>query len=76
MCSNNPIIRLNSLETQTDKDQQEGFMHLFMGAMQGIRNPKAHENISQNDPYITLELLGLASLLIRAIDFWRVDDNS
>ena len=73
---NSPIIKLNSLETQSARDEQEGFMHLFIGAMQGIRNPKAHENILQNDPYIALELMGLASLLIKTIDFWRVDDDS
>ncbi len=61
----NPIIKLNSLKTQSDKDEQEGFMFLFMGAMEGIRNPKAHENIIRNDPYRTLEYLGLASLLMK-----------
>jgi len=61
----NPIIKLNSLETQSDRDEQEGFMFLFMGAIQGIRNPKAHENIIQNDPYRTIEYLGLASLLLK-----------
>lgn len=67
----NPVIKLNSLKTQTDKDEQEGFMYLFMGAMQGIRNPKAHENIIQNNPYIALELIGFASLLIETISFWE-----
>ena len=67
----NPIIRLNPLETQTDKDEQEGFMFLFMGAMQGIRNPKAHENLIQNNPHIALKLIGFASLLIETISFWE-----
>lgn len=67
----NPIIKLNSLKTQSDKDEQEGFMFLFMGAMEGIRNPKAHENIVQNDPYKALKYLSLASLLIETIDFWE-----
>ena len=71
----NPIIKLNTLETQTDKDEQEGFMYLFMGAMQGIRNPKAHENIIQNNPYIALKLIGYASLLIETIAFWEAGDN-
>ena len=71
----NPLIKLNSLETQTDKDEQEGFMYLFMGAMQGIRNPKAHENIIQNNPYIALKLLGFASLLIETINFWKAGDT-
>jgi uncharacterized protein (TIGR02391 family) len=71
----NPIIKLNPLETQTDKDEQEGFMHLFMGAMQGIRNPKAHENIIQNNPYIAIKLIGFASLLIEIISFWKVENS-
>jgi uncharacterized protein (TIGR02391 family) len=61
----NTVIKINSLRTQSDRDEQEGFMFLFMGAMEGIRNPKAHENIIQNDPYRTLEYLGLASLLMK-----------
>ena len=61
----NPVIKLNPLKTQSDRDEQEGFMFLFIGAMEGIRNPKAHENIFQNDPYRTLEYLGFASLLMK-----------
>ena len=34
----------------------------------GIRNPKAHENIQQSDPYKTLEYLAIASLLMKKID--------
>jgi len=71
----NPIIRLNPLETQTDKDEQEGFMYLFMGAVQGIRNPKAHENIIQNNPYVALQLIGFANLLIQTISFWKAEDT-
>ena len=58
-----PKIRLNS-----DPDEQEGFKLIFMGSMQGIRNPKAHHAIVQNDPYKTLEYLGLASLLLKRVD--------
>jgi len=43
-------------------------MFLFMGAVVGIRNPKAHDEIVQNDPYKTLEYLGFASLLMKRID--------
>ncbi|MEA3443042.1 MAG: TIGR02391 family protein [Chloroflexota bacterium] len=54
--------------TQSDKDEQEGFKFLFMGAMVGIRNPKAHDNVVQADPYRTLEYLSFASLLMRKIE--------
>lgn len=61
----NPIIKLNRLHSTSDKAEQEGFMFLFMGAMVGIRNPKAHDNVVQTDPVRTLEYLSLASLLVR-----------
>jgi len=63
-----PAIRLNALESQSDKDEQEGFKFIYMGAMLGIRNPKAHDAVAQKDPYKTLEYLGLASLLMKRLD--------
>jgi len=72
----NPIIKLNRLKTQSEKDEQEGFMFLFMGSMVGIRNPKAHDNIVQKDPYRTLEYLGFASLLIRRVEEGQLNSLS
>jgi uncharacterized protein (TIGR02391 family) len=69
---NEPIIKLNELLTQSDRDEQEGFKFLFMGAMVGIRNPKAHDNVIQTDPYRTLEYLGFASLLMKRIEEGKV----
>lgn len=71
----NPMIKLNKLKTQPDRDEQEGFMHLFMGATLGIRNPKAHSNIVMKDPYKTLEYLGFASLLMRRADEGKLDQT-
>ena len=42
---NNPIIKFNNLQSQSDKDEQVGLMFLFSGAALGIRNPKAHDYI-------------------------------
>ena len=63
----NPIIRLTSLETETDKNIQQGYMQIFAGAMTGIRNPKAHGNLNP-DSRKTLHLISLASLLMCKID--------
>jgi uncharacterized protein (TIGR02391 family) len=63
-----PILALNPLGSTSDKDEQEGFMLLYMGAMVGIRNPKAHEMVQQDDPFKTLEYLALASLLAKRVD--------
>ena len=67
-----PVIKLNELLTQSDIDEQEGFKFLFMGAMVGIRNPKAHESVAQRDPFRTLEYLGLASLLLKRAEEGKV----
>jgi len=69
-----PILKLAPLATQSDMDEQEGFMLLFMGAMVGIRNPKAHEIVSQTDPNRTLEYLAFASLLCHRIDDSTVEE--
>jgi uncharacterized protein (TIGR02391 family) len=65
---NHPILKIADVETDTGKDEQEGFKFLFMGASVGIRNPKAHDVITQKDPVKTLEYLSFASLLARRID--------
>lgn len=67
-----PVIMLNELLTQSDRDEQEGFKFLFMGAMVGIRNPEAHDNVVQTDPYRTLEYLSFASLLMKRVEEGRV----
>ena len=52
----------------TDKDEQEGFMHLFAGAIMGIRNPKGHENIVQRDMNKALKYIVFASLLCERLE--------
>lgn len=65
---NPPRLALNSLQTTSDRDEQEGFKFLFMGAITGIRNPKAHNHVVQRDPYRTLHYLAFASLLMSRLD--------
>ena len=63
-----PKIQLNPLESKSDRSEQDGFKDIYRGSMLGVRNPKGHALIRQNDPYRTLEYLGLASLLLKRID--------
>ena len=65
--ANKPLIRLNMLETDTDRNIQQGFMMIMAGAMIGIRNPTAHSNLNPTDNQ-ALHLICLASLLMRKID--------
>jgi uncharacterized protein (TIGR02391 family) len=66
----NPIIKVPEAGHYY-KEVQKGFKHLFVGASQGIRNPKAHKEIIQKDPYITLQYLGFFSFLLKRIDYWE-----
>ena len=65
--ANDPIIKLTALETETDRNLQQGYMQIMAGAMTGIRNPKAHGNLSST-PRKALHLICLASLLMHKID--------
>jgi uncharacterized protein (TIGR02391 family) len=53
---------------QSGKDEQEGFRFIFMGVIQGIRNPKGHELVKQSDAQRALEYLAIASVLFRRLD--------
>jgi uncharacterized protein (TIGR02391 family) len=66
----NPIVK-----TSNDLDEQQGFMYMFIGAVMGIRNPKAHTLIEQKDPQRTLEWLSFASVLLRVLDDSEVIKN-
>jgi uncharacterized protein (TIGR02391 family) len=59
---NNPILAFNELQDQTDLDEQEGMMHLFEGAVLGIRNPGGHSFPEGTEQRAT-EYLSLLSLL-------------
>ena len=57
----------NSDASQKD-DEREGFKFLFMGAAQGLRNPRGHgPNLQTSEPE-AMEMLAFASLLMRALD--------
>jgi uncharacterized protein (TIGR02391 family) len=66
----NGPIKLNSQQTQSEKDEQQGIMYLCMGLMNAIRNPQAHEPelnwpMSKED---ALDVLALVSFLFRKLE--------
>lgn len=63
-----PLLPLNDAASVSDRDEQEGFKLLFMGAMQGIRNPKAHDLFDELAEERALDYLAFASLLMRRLD--------
>ncbi len=64
---NDPVIRLGDLSTESGRNIQEGYMHLFAGSMQGVRNPKAHDLVTISAER-SLHFLVLASLLMFTLD--------
>jgi uncharacterized protein (TIGR02391 family) len=67
-----PMIQVNQLRTQSELDEQKGFMFLYKGIV-GLRNAKAHSNTLFNDPSRAHEYLALASLLMRILEISHVN---
>lgn len=71
----NPVIELANLSTETGRNIQEGFMHLYAGGIQGIRNPRGHEDEDNDevleaitDPKEAIKYLAFASILVSFLD--------
>lgn len=62
-----PILRWSKLERQSEKDELEGYGHVFAGSVQAIRDPKAHMIFEQR-PLRALQLLTLAALLADLVE--------
>jgi len=63
----NPILKFNKLADTSDIDEQKGFMMMFVGAVAGLRNPRAHK-IIKDDPEMALEFIAFVSLLAKLVD--------
>lgn len=54
--------------TAPTADEQDGFMHLFMGAFAALRDPNGHRAVDHDDPTDAADILHLADLLLRIVD--------
>ncbi|WP_072674734.1 TIGR02391 family protein [Erythrobacter sanguineus] len=66
--SDSSPIKLNSLTTESEKDEQNGYKFLFAGAIAAVRNPRGHEFDFNDTLESCLDHLSLASLLIRKLE--------
>lgn len=69
-----PRLVLSELETESGLNDQKGFMQIFKGAFQGIRNPKAHSLTHDLTELKAAQYLVFASLLARRIEEARGAD--
>jgi uncharacterized protein (TIGR02391 family) len=63
-----PYLVLSEVETDSGKNDQKGFMQIFKGAYQGIRNPKAHSLEHDLNEHKAAQYLVFASLLMRRLE--------
>jgi uncharacterized protein (TIGR02391 family) len=63
-----PLIDLSYEEGQSGEDEQRGLRFVFAGVMTGIRNPKGHSLVDQDDPQRALEYLAMVSVLFHRLD--------
>jgi hypothetical protein len=43
-----PILAFSELRDQTDRDEQQGMMHVFAGVALALRNPRAHKAMADS----------------------------
>ena len=60
-----PKLYWSERKSQSQKDEQGGYLRLYAGAMLGIRNPVTHEFNWVDDAELALELVGFAQHLLR-----------
>lgn len=61
-------INLSHERGASGKNEQDGFGKIFVGVMQGLRNPKGHAIVQQEDPQRGFEYLSMISVLFRRLD--------
>jgi len=64
---NNPILKINKFQTQTDKSQQTGLLHILNGIYELIRNPRSHGKVEDEESTANAVLLFI-NFLINIID--------
>jgi len=63
-----PLIPINAMQTGNDQSEQEGFKHLTMGAMAGLRNLYSHGDVEQMSGMDAVERLAFVSLLFKRVE--------
>ena len=64
---NGPLIEFGERTSESGQNIQKGFMMMLAGAMTGLRNPKAHENLTISEEDAMRQLM-FSSMLMYKID--------
>jgi uncharacterized protein (TIGR02391 family) len=63
-----PYLILSEIDHESGQNDQKGFMQIYKGSFQGIRNPKAHSLTHDLNKLKAAQYLVFASLLARRVD--------
>jgi uncharacterized protein (TIGR02391 family) len=63
-----PLIRLNSLSSESERNEQEGFKFIFAGAVIAIRNPRGHDYSVRDTSDDCLDHLAFVSMMARRVE--------
>jgi uncharacterized protein (TIGR02391 family) len=63
-----PKVQLTALKSISEKDEQAGYQFIFAGGMQGIRNPRGHEDTVVDSIDTCLDHLSFVSMLLRRLE--------
>lgn len=66
--SNGPLTNLSA-----EKGEREAAQHLFAGAIGSYKNPHSHRNVVINEPTEAVEMIMLASHLLKIVDSRQVN---
>ena len=67
LCGQNPVLKINSFSTQSEKDMQNGIALGIKGIFLHVRNPMSHEKITYNKKDADAILIYM-DYLIRQVD--------
>lgn len=70
--SEKPRLVWTERNSQSERDEHDGYLRMYAGAMLGIRNPIVHEVKWIDDPVVGLELIVFAQHLLRKAKSTRV----
>ena len=68
---NDPKLRINELANQSDRNEQQGIMHLFEGSMLAFRNPQSHDDERKLSMEEAQGPLHLANYLMGLLDVMK-----
>ena len=63
----NPIVKLNTLRTESERDEQKGVEALLRGLYTGVRNPRSHE-LRKDNAVDANAIIAFINWILRLID--------